>query len=1041
MYAIFFTKHLTQKRKVWNDGKLKVSGRRVALINDEGTEIESTYRSGALNFESGQEIRLDKHLVEIDAPLANENVENQEQSVVGATAANSIAPRRRQKLLAKKRNVQQARRPVVKRIRVVEDNQVVKRARTPSGVEEGEAKHSVNDLIALLQNAPVESVQDDVQPTSMRRRRRHRPLHSSSSSSPSPSFSKGGFDGWSLDRLVFPNEETCARLDNDGDYRILRIDDEFRTPLAYRTAFSKLLTEYLNLQLRTLAVDYRKMMRRLKLASCNSMLRQAPQCRHGATLLMTVRKSGANEGRQFYRCPARADSCYFKWADELPSPSSSSSSSSSTTTDWTQIHLNDDAEQCIRNAGFDIYGGCTLSVREPSSSSSSSSASKKRMFLRLPFRKRGSLAYGKGDLFVLSASAGFAGDGCLVESLWHGPSSKDNSMEVRNVSTGCNVAFAKRCARLYALQVPFNCLIDLSMLDNLSSLSAATLPILPALLRVASKGAAQSTSSRAAAERRRLTPLVRLRVASAARGDAMPWHRSKLSCAELAALERDVVERFRLNADQARVLRDCARWLSASDASADVHIECATDAPPVVMVHGVFGSGKSYLTVALIHFLSSALREVDGANGRRVPAAQILVSSATNTAVDRILELLIEANFEAFYRVGSVRKISKRVLAHVLYNDARDEQESKQILTAMLRDDLSLTRDERCAVRAELAELERGGTRANRLEKLCSVRVVGVTCASASQTVLADSRFPIVLLDESSQMVEPLSLLPMARFGCERLVCVGDPQQLPPTLPSYPASSSTAAAAGGSLDRPMFSRLQSLGYEPIMLRTQYRCHAQLGELSSRLFYGGSLLHAAPQRAPLVPDLEPHCFIDYRSDRSGAACVGPTPPAEHIDARTNSVCNRFEARIVSRLVCALLDNTPIEPSQIGVIVFYTAQAIAIADLLAKAPPSLGAALVQVSTVDAFQGAERDIIILSCVRTSQLGFIADPNRLNVALTRARRHLFIVGCSTTLIANPLYRRLIDFLDHRHRQCAHQFLTHCGSLIERLQLIQSVQ
>jgi hypothetical protein len=123
--------------------------------------------------------------------------------------------------------------------------------------------------------------------------------------------------------------------------------------------------------------------------------------------------------------------------------------------------------------------------------------------------------------------------------------------------------------------------------------------------------------------------------------------------------------------------------------------------------------------------------------------------------------------------------------------------------------------------------------------------------------VFSGAQFSIVLLDECSQMIEPLSLLPISKFGAECLLAVGDPRQLPPTLNSVPSPTQDPNAIGTAddttLNKTLFVRLVSLGFEPIMLRTQYRCHPSLSKVASSLFYENKLIDGvtANDRLPVV----------------------------------------------------------------------------------------------------------------------------------------------------------------------------------------------
>lgn len=274
-------------------------------------------------------------------------------------------------------------------------------------------------------------------------------------------------------------------------------------------------------------------------------------------------------------------------------------------------------------------------------------------------------------------------------------------------------------------------------------------------------------------------------------------------------------------------------------------------------------------------------------------------------------------------------------------------------------------------------------------------------------------------------MLEPQALLPLARARCRFALLVGDPKQLPPTLACEPSA----------LGTPLFLRLAHGGVAPLAMRTQYRLHPALSKLASELFYDGGVLDGvgARERAPLLPGLPTLALLDTSALGGQSHVAGGARAA---DGCGSGVCggltNHAEAQAVKLLVRALL-AAGIEPSQLGVICLYRAQVALVSRALGVAPggprppaPASGGgggcsaaaaseATVTVSTVDAFQGAERDVIIVSAARTaggsagSALAFVANPNRLCVALTRARRHLLLVCSAHVLAANPLWRHAL--------------------------------
>lgn len=349
-----------------------------------------------------------------------------------------------------------------------------------------------------------------------------------------------------------------------------------------------------------------------------------------------------------------------------------------------------------------------------------------------------------------------------------------------------------------------------------------------------------------------------------------------------------------------------------------------------------------------------------------VQRPRILVSSTTNVAVDRILLALLDLGFDKFIRVGSARKISKGILPYSTHEGTSDKQEKKE-LEDMLKENLSV--EERRCVAESLRKLTENKSR------LKDAPVVGATCAATAFGSVDGAAFPLVLLDEACQMTEPSSLLPVARFGCRKLVLVGDPKQLRPTV------TGPESAHPRGLEQSLFERLALQGVAPIMLREQYRCHPAISAVSNSLFYDAHLVDGvtAAQRPALVPCLPPLCFVDVPEGRAHRADDG-------------SYGNKAEAAIVCALVRHLL-RAGVAATDVGVITLYRCQAALLRQLVAdKFGQEYG--VVQVSTVDAFQGGEKAVVLLSCVLSDGSSFLSSPERTNVALSRAKNHMLIVG-----------------------------------------------
>ena len=372
---------------------------------------------------------------------------------------------------------------------------------------------------------------------------------------------------------------------------------------------------------------------------------------------------------------------------------------------------------------------------------------------------------------------------------------------------------------------------------------------------------------------------------------------------------------------------------------------------------GPFGCGKTHTLAALVRHLCATLEA-------QRSTKRILVAGFTNACVDGLLCALLDSGFTDFVRAGSLRRIALRVLPYAVGCKSGSKSSDERDLKAVLA--TAATPAARAAVERELAALA-AGRMAARARRLSTCRVCAVTTASCTQERLSSQKFDIVLIDEACQLNEPSALLPLVRFGARCCILVGDHAQLPPLL------TNVDQCCDEGIQRPLFLRLLAGGHTPLLLRTQYRCHPQLSALPNALYYDGRLLDgvSAAERLPLLPSLPPLTVLDVTCGSSRTA-----------DA---------ELHVASRLVQTLL-TCGVPPESIAVLCFLNMHVATIQRSLAvRADETTGEGLLTVSSIDAFQGQEREIIIL-VASGMQPGF-ATPQRVNVALSRARRHLLCI------------------------------------------------
>ena len=396
---------------------------------------------------------------------------------------------------------------------------------------------------------------------------------------------------------------------------------------------------------------------------------------------------------------------------------------------------------------------------------------------------------------------------------------------------------------------------------------------------------------------------------------------------------------------------------------------------PLSLIQGPPGTGKTVTSASLVYHLT------------KQNLGQVLVCAPSNVAVDQLTEKIHKAGMRVVRVAAKSREqvlssVSELCLHVMVQNlDSPDKAELRKF--QLLKDELGdLTAADARRYRKLRLEAEK--------EILRNADVICTTCVGAGDPRLSKFRFKQVLIDESTQAMEAECLIPLV-LGAKRLVLVGDHCQLGPVV-----MCKNAAKAG--LTQSLFERLVLLGERPIRLQVQYRMHPFLSEFPSSAFYEGTLQNG-------VSD------VDREMPGVDLPFPEPTQPAifwihsgsEEMAGTGTSFLNRTEASSVEKIATSLL-KTGILPDQIGVITPYDGQRAYIVAHMGRSG-SLRSELyaeIEVASVDAFQGREKDFIIVSCVRSNEhqgIGFLRDPRRLNVALTRAKYGIIVLGNAKVL------------------------------------------
>lgn len=436
------------------------------------------------------------------------------------------------------------------------------------------------------------------------------------------------------------------------------------------------------------------------------------------------------------------------------------------------------------------------------------------------------------------------------------------------------------------------------------------------------------------------------------------------------------------------------------DSSQKEAIETAVN-QRLTMIQGPPGTGKTHTAVHLLKGLIEMGR------------GPILACAESNVAVDNLLEGLLNLGVNAI-RFGRPVKVRESL---------RDATLDAQVSIHPKQDEIAFIREETEGMRAKLHDLKgkdkglahrdinKNYREIRELEQritdevIDNAEVICTTNIGAGHFTLNNRKFSIVLIDEATQATEPSALVPIVK-GARQLILVGDHRQLPPTVTSQRAEE-------GGLDIPLFERLLSNGIAAHMLTTQYRMHPTIREFPSSRFYenrledGCSSSERPPAAGFLWPDWDkPVAFV-------------PVHGSEMEEESGSSRSNMDEAAVVVQVVNDLLLPGDLSPEDIGVISPYAGQVRLIRSMIEDTIEGL-----EVKSVDGYQGREKEIIVLSTVRANEngkVGFLSNYRRLNVALTRAKRGLIVIGDDRTLRNDHTWASWLDWINESNLMAWH--------------------
>lgn len=455
----------------------------------------------------------------------------------------------------------------------------------------------------------------------------------------------------------------------------------------------------------------------------------------------------------------------------------------------------------------------------------------------------------------------------------------------------------------------------------------------------------------------------------------------------------DLRDIFYTKAPASRYTFDAMRfpWLNASQEKAVNEVLWAKD---VAVVHGPPGTGK---TTTLVEAIFETLRR----------ESQVLVCAQSNMAVDWISEKLVDRGINVL-RIGNPTRVNDKMLSFTYERRFEAHPDYPQLWS--IRKAIRELRQQCKHADSWHQKMDRLKSRATELELRIrsslfgEARVIASTLTGAANRVLEGEKYSTLFIDEAAQALEAACWIAIRKAG--RVILAGDHCQLPPTVKSI-------MALKGGLGKTLMERIVENKPETVtLLKMQYRMNEQIMKFSSEWFYHG-MVESAPtvsHRGILDYDT-PMMWIDT------AECDGK----EEFVGENFGRINRAEAELTLQTLQQYLEKIGkqriLEESiDVGIISPYRAQVQLLRKELRKREffrPYRH--LLTVNTVDGFQGQERDIILISLVRSNDggdIGFLRDLRRMNVAITRARMKLIILGSSETMTSHPFYKKLYEYV-----------------------------